>query len=428
MRCRPLLVVVFVAALAAQPAAATPAPAGSSPCSRFGPMARSGTLADARLVELSGLAASRRHGGVLWAHNDSGGAAQVFALGSDGRALGAYSVTGAGAVDWEDMAVGPGPGAGSYLYLGDIGDNGAERSSVTVYRVPEPSAAPDGAGGALGGAEAIPLRYPGGPADAEALLVDPRSGDLVIVTKALTGTSRVLVAPAAALRAGPVVTMTDAGTIKVPLPPSPGPGLPGTMVTGGDVSADGSTIALRTYRSVLLYGRGGGSLASALKGTACFGPQAEERQGEAVAFTRDGASVVTIGEGARAPVHRSGAPRAATTTTTPAAPAPGGGSGTGGGSGGSSGGGAGGAAGPTTTRDATTTTVEGTTTSTTRAERADDDVGPDGDGEEAAAAAGEPTSADDAGLSPLLLIVPVVVVAGAGALVWLRRRRPSAPA
>ena len=37
-----------------------------------------------------------------------------------GEQLGAYSVIGAGADDWEDMARGPG-GDGDLLYIGDIG-------------------------------------------------------------------------------------------------------------------------------------------------------------------------------------------------------------------------------------------------------------------------------------------------------------------
>ena len=405
--------------------------AGGSACSRFGPMARVGALTDPGLVELSGLAASRRHSGVLWAHNDSGGAAEVFAMGLDGKARGVFPVTGAEAVDWEDMAVGPGPGSGSYLYLGDIGDNGAERSMVTVYRVPEPAGAPSAPGAPLGGMQWIHLKYPTGPADAEALLVDPRSGELVIVTKALSGTSRIFSASAASLQGGATVTMVSRGTIKIPVP-SGGSGLPGTMVTGGDVSPDGSTVALRTYRSVLVYPRGGsGSVVDALKRTACFGPQAQEPQGESVAFTRDGASLVTISEGSKAPVYRSGKPAAATTTTT-ARPTPttAGAGGSGGGSDGGSDGGGGG--GTTTTGDATTTTEDSSTTTerstTATGEDGADDDRDDGEGggdEAAGEAAGEAASSeeDDDGVSPLVLLVPVVVIGGAGGLVWLRRRR-----
>jgi len=410
VRTRALLVVALLGTVLV--AAGSPATAGSGACAGFGPMARAGTVADDRVVELSGMAASRRHGGVLWAHNDSGGAAEVYALAGNGASLGAYPVTGAAATDWEDMAVGPGPGTGSYLFLGDIGDNGAERATVTVYRVPEPAAKPAGPGAALGGAAAIQLKYPAGPADAEALLVDPRSGDLVIVTKALSGTSRVLSASKASLQPGAVVTMSDRGTIKIPLPPNGGSGLPGTMVTGGDVSPDGSIVALRTYRSVLLYPRGGsGSVVDALKRAPCFGPQAEEPQGEAVAFSSDGASLMTASEGAHVPLYRSGPPVVrATTTTTRSSPVTTRGSATD-------------TNASTTTADPSSTTTSTSTTTTTTSGA--DEVGDD----DTASEASRPTSAssDDHDLRPLLLLIPIVLLAGALFYGW-RRRRPSAGA
>ena len=55
-----------------------------------------------------------------------------------GEQLGAYSVIGAGADDWEDMARGPG-GDGDLLYIGDIGDNNSDRSDITIYRSPTPA-------------------------------------------------------------------------------------------------------------------------------------------------------------------------------------------------------------------------------------------------------------------------------------------------
>ncbi|KKM69971.1 hypothetical protein LCGC14_1445370, partial [marine sediment metagenome] len=97
-------------------------------------------LRQAAINEASGLAASILNSGVLWTHNDSGDSARAFAMDTQGNHLGMYNITGAGATDWEDMAVGPGPTAGvSYLYLGDIGDNDAERDSIDIYRVPKPA-------------------------------------------------------------------------------------------------------------------------------------------------------------------------------------------------------------------------------------------------------------------------------------------------
>src|SRR5205085_6626808 len=102
-----------------------------------------GTIQNASIGEASGIVASRVNANVLWTHNDSGNAAQIFAMTPAGVNLGAYTLSGAGNTDWEDIAIGPGPAAGvQYVYAGDIGDNNwdnaSHRNSIAVYRVAEP--------------------------------------------------------------------------------------------------------------------------------------------------------------------------------------------------------------------------------------------------------------------------------------------------
>jgi hypothetical protein len=81
-------------------------------------------VAEHELIELSGLAASRRNPGVLWLHDDGSGHNAVHAISVAGNYLGALTLQGAPSIDWEDIAVGPGPQAGThYIYAGDIGDN-----------------------------------------------------------------------------------------------------------------------------------------------------------------------------------------------------------------------------------------------------------------------------------------------------------------
>src|SRR5205085_3619918 len=106
-----------VVALSVQPAAVAPALSANNLCQRFGPGSVTGHVQNKRLTEISGVAASRRYPGVYWTHNDSGGKPEVFAFTLDGTDLGSYALTGASAVDWEDIAVGPKHGAaGSYIY------------------------------------------------------------------------------------------------------------------------------------------------------------------------------------------------------------------------------------------------------------------------------------------------------------------------
>jgi hypothetical protein len=275
-------------------------------------------------VEISGVAASRAHPGVLWAHNDSGGQPSVTALSDTGEDLGTYRVPGAEATDWEDMAAGPGPDPErDYLYVGDIGDNAEARETVQVHRVPEPEEAPNGGDGRFSEDVVLTLRYPTGPVDAEVLLVDPVTGDLAIVGKRQQS-APVFAADAAEIAEGGEVELRQVATLDAA--PTGAPPGPLGLVTGGDVSPDGSVVLLRTYLSVAAYARPEGEpLAAAFAGTPCAAPGAEETQGEALGFLADGSAYVTISEGSAPPINRVAVtpPLAATTTTTtPAAPGP----------------------------------------------------------------------------------------------------------
>ena len=178
-----------------------------------------------------------------------------------------------------------------------------------MYRVPEPEEhrSPRSP---LTGADTISLRYPDGPVDAESMFVDPRSGDLFIIDKEYTSAvGRVFRAPKRSLVDGADVTMKEVATFTL----EPDESLlttgvakfPGTIITGADVSPDGSTVLVRTYRRVLAFTRRRGApLATAFDRPSCDAPQIDERQGEAVGFAADGASYFTISEGAGASVHR----------------------------------------------------------------------------------------------------------------------------
>lgn len=71
MLSRSLTAAVAVAFLAGI-APMSPVGAASSVCDRFSQGEREGHIQDVTLDEVSGIVASRRHPGVLWAHNDSG--------------------------------------------------------------------------------------------------------------------------------------------------------------------------------------------------------------------------------------------------------------------------------------------------------------------------------------------------------------------
>jgi hypothetical protein len=279
-------------------------------CDRFAAAPdQTAALADPVLNEVSGVAASHTQPPLLWVHDDSGGAPAVYAIRPDGSLVSTYTVDGATNTDWEDIAVGPGPQRGtSYLFIADIGQNGGLRDHVTVYRVAEPDA-PLAPTGTLTGTATISLRYPDHPVDAESIIVDPRTGDLFVIDKQyLSRVGRVFRAPKRALVDGGDVTLEDVGSFTVtpdPAAPSSVVRLPPAIITGADISPDGSTILVRTYGYVLAFSRSKrGTVADAFRRPPCSAPQIDEPQGEAIGFAANGASYFTISEGVGAAVHR----------------------------------------------------------------------------------------------------------------------------
>ncbi|MCB9703357.1 MAG: hypothetical protein H6711_15810 [Myxococcales bacterium] len=251
------------------------------------------TIQDPEIDEASGLVASRSQPGVFWTHNDSGDGPRIFAIDGSGATLGTFTLKGAKADDWEDMAIGPGPSPGEWLYLGDIGDNSEVRRSITVYRVREPDAASAGGGAvAVDGAQAIALTYPDGAHNAETLMVDPQTGDLVIVAKGDPTRVFTLAAPIAA---GGPFELAELAPINAPA----------TFATGGDISPLGDFIAVRTYFEAHLWLRPpGASVGEALAGEPCTIPLAIELQGETLAIDPEGAGYYTLSEMAAQPLWR----------------------------------------------------------------------------------------------------------------------------
>jgi hypothetical protein len=255
-----------------------------------------GTVNSPLLVEISGVVPSRDHGGILWVHNDSGDSPRIYGITSTGASRGVYPLAGANAYDWEDIAIGPGPANGvDYLYVGDIGDNAGNRSEIQVYRVREPT--PVTGGATLNGVERLRLRYPDGARDAEAMMVDPQNGDLYIVSKTMTGESRVYRA-SGIVGAGPT-TMQFVRQLSLGA---------SRQVTAGDISPNGQAVILRTYTRVHVFGRPSGQALSAAFGrTPCEPPAPSEGQGEAIAIDADNGGFVTISEGTNEPIFHANA-------------------------------------------------------------------------------------------------------------------------
>ena len=256
-----------------------------STCAEPEPLA---TPAEAALVEASGLAASRLHPGVLYAHNDSGDTARFFAFDASGADLGTFTLEGVTAIDWEDMGAGPcADGTSPCLYFADIGDNAEQRSELLLHRVPEPTKLGPGTTAIV--PETFRFRYPTGPQDAEALFVDPRDGRVYVLTKTIRAAD--LQALPAALDPNVVMETTAVGKVQL------GDLLP--TITAADMAPDAHGVLVRTYSSVWFFAvERGASVATSLAASPCAFPVAPgESQGEALAWLADSSGYVTISEG-----------------------------------------------------------------------------------------------------------------------------------
>lgn len=277
------------------PVQASPSFAGAS---------NGGNVNSALITEASGLVGSRVNPGVLWTHNDSGGQPRIFGFNPAGQLLGIWTLPGATAVDYEDIAVGPGPEQGvSYLYVGDIGDNNAVRGSITVWRTPEPHVlggfAANPVTRTLPAAEALTLNYEDGAHDAESLFIDPITGDLWIATKE-SGASTFYRAAAADLAPGAPITLTSEVSVSLPIFFQ--------LATAADISARGNEILLRGYTFARLWERDpceplADALARPSQSTPFVSLPAKP-QGEAMGFDRFGQDYYSLSEGSNQPVYR----------------------------------------------------------------------------------------------------------------------------
>ena len=268
--------------------------AACTACTGFQPGVTWGTVTVNALTEASGLAASARNLGVLWTHND-GNREKIYALGTNGSLLATFNLK-KNVADVEDIAVGPGPLNGVfYLYVGDIGGNKGTnivRPDVKLIRLPEPSVELAWAGNPesadFDDVEDFTLVYPDGSYDAETLMVDPVSGDVLVVTKQ-TGTARVYRVNLNGATNNATLNLEFVRAVSF------------SQASGGDISADGTQIVLRREDLARLWARcDNESISTALGRTgdniSVIGPPTE-LNGEAIAFLREGIGYMTISEG-----------------------------------------------------------------------------------------------------------------------------------
>lgn len=231
------------------------------------------SFADPEIVESSGLVAED---GRFATVNDSGDSGRVFTVDpADGETVAVTSWEGEPS-DIEAISSLP---AGDLL-VGDIGDNLGERESIELLRVPF---------GEDGTVEPVSyeLHYPDGPHDAEALLVHPETGQVLVVAKEFIGG---LYAAPTKLSADGANELEQIGEDLLP------------VATDGAFFPDGKHFVLRGYGDAAFYRWPSLEPVGEIE-------LPEQEQGEGIAVDQDG-TVYLSSEGLYSEVLRLGLPKA----------------------------------------------------------------------------------------------------------------------
>lgn len=227
----------------------------------MGPV-EAGELGAPPKLETSGLAVSRRNPGVLWTHDDSGGASALYAVKATGPKIAVLHIKGAKNEDWEDLASYELDGK-SWLLIADTGDNDAKRATVMLHVVEEPAleVSKSTADMSARPARTIRLRYEDGPRDCESVAVDVAGRAVYLLTKRedVKRLYRVELEPK---DSNAVSVARHMGLVaQLPQPTAAQRGIKGYLgrrraeVTAMDFTADGTAAVVLTYGDLWLFTR-----------------------------------------------------------------------------------------------------------------------------------------------------------------------------
>ena len=222
--------------------------------SKFSPFSGPVTVSrlDGKAVpESSGICASRINKNVIWTLNDYSNQATLHAVDPTDGSVRQYPIAGGSNYDYEDIACGPGPIPDvAYIYAADIGDNMARRGfkyffgrltwqPVIIYRVREPnlSTLQDSK---LTQWDKLEITYSDGPHNAEAMMIDPVSRRIFIITKS---SGSIWMTPGPWGEGDAKMTLTKVGMIKM---------MP-HQLTGIDISPDGKEIVAKFYTHIIYF-------------------------------------------------------------------------------------------------------------------------------------------------------------------------------
>lgn len=262
-------------------------------------------VTDERIAEISGLAASRRHPGIYWVHNDGDNPAEVYAIDAGGRVRATLRLRGVRNIDWEDIDAFEYEGR-AYLLIADVGDNGGIRPQLRLIAVEEPSELADAEHEP---AWVVRFVWPDGPRDCEAVAVDPIAREVLLISKKRVPPElfRLPLRPA---DVGVHVAERIATLAGIEQPTqedlrrNPVYGRYRSQITGADISADGRWLAVLNYRRAYLWERSADGWGGSVHGLPAILEFPWVPQAEAIGFDPTGRHLWIGSERLPAPLLR----------------------------------------------------------------------------------------------------------------------------
>ncbi len=240
-------------------------------------------VVDDRLHEASGLIESVANPKHFWTLNDSGNPAEVFLIDQKANIQMVCKLKGIDNRDFEDITMGAGPVEGkNYIYVADIGDNLSRHFIKLIYRFQEPVFMAGSNDIEVTDFDTLKIKLSDRPRDTEAILVDPLSKDIYLVSKLEDSVSLYQIK---------FPFQNDTLTAeKLAI-------LPLKKITAGNISPDGKEVLLKDYKNVYYWKNDQGLPLSQLMLTVpTVLAYSKEPQGEAICWARDGGGYYTLSE------------------------------------------------------------------------------------------------------------------------------------
>lgn len=224
-----------------------------------------------QITESSSLVVSAAHPGLIYTTNDSGDGPYIYVLNDTGRLLGTTTLAGVRPVDIEALS----EGRDGSLVIADVGDNDADRSNVSLYKISAPTS-----GNRTVTPDKVTLTYADGARDAESVLYDSGSGMAMVVSKEVF--AHVYATP------DHVFATSSATLRRVASAPS--------IATDAALLPANDAVVVRTYRRAYVYGY------PSWRSKASF-DLPDQQQGESISRVPGRPRVVWVGsEGVSSPV------------------------------------------------------------------------------------------------------------------------------